>query len=352
MMEMYQHDKTGCKVCGQSLDSSPISGSVGSGGVNKKDDVTLIQKLLNAVPEIEGGPTEVLKIDGFSGPKTQDAISRFQMAKLKMQDGRIDISNRSIAALLDCIKSSPLIPCGNLAPAKSGAPAPATEKKASSVIEANLILEKISTALGNLRWKFTRRTNIFDSWIAKHFTSGHEKITDADVSRVSKYVADIHFLMARRNTFGIFPFVDILLTENDPAYGRTTYGGDKMSTSQIDIYKNKDGSILKSPGHTVWLGNAFDNCNSQTKLLTLLHELAHYVGPRTSSPDKVFDYAYMFNAGFGTIPKFQKLRNAETIGMFLCEYVLGTESLPPIDDAPKWMTLFRKNPTVKNRVIG
>lgn len=83
------------------IPSSVINASVGLGGSNRQADVTLVQKLLNAVPSAKGGPVPALKVDGLCGPKTCGAIRQFQTtSKLAFADGRIDPGQKTEQALL------------------------------------------------------------------------------------------------------------------------------------------------------------------------------------------------------------------------------------------------------------
>ncbi len=78
-----------------------ITGSVGSGGVNKSEDVWNIQYGLDQVPPIDGGPNPPLKIDGLCGPKTIGAIRDFQVKHFGWGgcDGRIDPGRQTLAKL-------------------------------------------------------------------------------------------------------------------------------------------------------------------------------------------------------------------------------------------------------------
>lgn len=76
-----------------------ISGSVGVGGVNLKEDVRVIQEMLNRVPPGSSGPSPLLDTDGLVGPITIGAIRNFQQANLGFQDGRVDVNNKTIAKL-------------------------------------------------------------------------------------------------------------------------------------------------------------------------------------------------------------------------------------------------------------
>ncbi len=70
----------------------PLSGSVGRGGKNQKDDVTSVQQLLNAAGA-------KLTVDGLCGPKTIGAISAFQKKTFGQADGRVDPGARTWQAL-------------------------------------------------------------------------------------------------------------------------------------------------------------------------------------------------------------------------------------------------------------
>jgi len=76
-----------------------ISGSVGQGGDNRKEDVELVQKLLNAHVEALGLPR--LDEDGKIGVDTVGAIRKYQADVLGMRkpDGRIDVGGNSWKAL-------------------------------------------------------------------------------------------------------------------------------------------------------------------------------------------------------------------------------------------------------------
>jgi hypothetical protein len=80
-----------------------ISASVGQGGTNTKPDAITVQKLLNQVPAVEGGPQIPLKVDGLAWHKTIAAIKRFQSINLghKWPDGRVDPGGKTLARLND-----------------------------------------------------------------------------------------------------------------------------------------------------------------------------------------------------------------------------------------------------------
>jgi peptidoglycan hydrolase-like protein with peptidoglycan-binding domain len=66
-----------------------ITATVGEGGTNIPADVATVQYLLNCVPASNGGPVKELKIDGFAGVVTIEAINRFQKVHFGASDSRV-----------------------------------------------------------------------------------------------------------------------------------------------------------------------------------------------------------------------------------------------------------------------
>jgi hypothetical protein len=66
-----------------------ITGSVGRGGQNRREDVMTVQRLINAKLPVGLAP---LAVDGICGPKTIAAIQEYQRRNLHMNppDGRVD----------------------------------------------------------------------------------------------------------------------------------------------------------------------------------------------------------------------------------------------------------------------
>ena len=88
-----------------------ISASVGLNGVNRPDDVTTVQLLLNKVPTDQGGPAPPLVVDGICGPKTRAAIQKFQLHHFGWAgaDGRVDPGQQTMAKL-NQFDTSPVTP--------------------------------------------------------------------------------------------------------------------------------------------------------------------------------------------------------------------------------------------------
>jgi|GEM_PF-5167271 len=82
-----------------------LHNSVGFGGMNRPEDVRMVQCLLNAVPAQRGGPLPLLDVDGMCGPLTTGAVRKFQLQNAPVADGRIDPGQATETALLAILDS-------------------------------------------------------------------------------------------------------------------------------------------------------------------------------------------------------------------------------------------------------
>ncbi len=76
-----------------------ITASVGEGCPNIPADVATVQYLLNCVPASNGGLLRALKIDGFAGVVTIEAINRFQKANFGSSDSRLQAGEATFSEL-------------------------------------------------------------------------------------------------------------------------------------------------------------------------------------------------------------------------------------------------------------
>jgi peptidoglycan hydrolase-like protein with peptidoglycan-binding domain len=87
-----------------------IQKSVGEGGINRPQDVGVVQTLLNLTSERKGTPKERLAVDGIVGPKTIAAIREYQAKFCKVADGLIDPGKETISRLN---QTTPVYPSNN-----------------------------------------------------------------------------------------------------------------------------------------------------------------------------------------------------------------------------------------------
>jgi peptidoglycan hydrolase-like protein with peptidoglycan-binding domain len=343
-----------CFICSNEVTDKPITGSVGAGGANAKADVILVQELLNSVPPSEGGPTLLLAEDGIVGPKTQAAINKFQSKVLPHPDGRIDPAGPTIKALTGLICDSPAVLPGRLGliarpnQAAGTPPAPAPNPVAGqATAEGKKILKDLEPRIHSLRFKLTHQFPPTVAFLNKHFATGGSKITPTEIGFVQRIVSRIHFHVARFNAFGIQLIENVILFDpkDNVNLGWTVRGGDKLSTKQFQIYA-QGGKTMKAPGQSVFVTNGFAAQTGFNKHWTVLHEMAHFVGPRDGTGIEVDDHAYAFSNKFLTLSKFQKLHNAETISLFILEACVGTAAVVALSDLSKHAAHFNTFPKV------
>jgi len=76
-----------------------IRAAVGENAANIPADVATVQYLLNCVPASQGGPQQELKIDGFAGVLTLEAIKRFQKFRFGSATSLVETSDQTFAEL-------------------------------------------------------------------------------------------------------------------------------------------------------------------------------------------------------------------------------------------------------------
>lgn len=94
-----------------------MRGAVGHGAPNHREDVRLVQTLLNGISAGEG-PQSHLRVDGICGPLTVAAIRRYQSVRTGIVDGRVDPTGPSIKSLVKLLNARNALPRGfaNLGP--------------------------------------------------------------------------------------------------------------------------------------------------------------------------------------------------------------------------------------------
>jgi peptidoglycan hydrolase-like protein with peptidoglycan-binding domain len=342
-----------CAACGEVITTRPIKSTVGGFANAPTDDTLIVQQMLNAIPAASGGPVVALKVDGICGPKTRAAISRFQSRNLGFSDGRVDPGGKTIRVLVDMIQDSPAIPLGTIGAQQLGGTAGGAAATGAQIVAVgNISLRVLEPSINILRFRMARADTNFLAFMNKHFGSGTDKFQRTDLQQIQRVVAGIHQNVARFNAFGKLQAEDVILFDATPStsvIGWTVRGGDKMSTKQIQIYMDAaTKKLIKAPGHSVFLTNLFANQPGHEKHLTILHEFAHYVGPRDGNFFAIDDNAYCFEPKFLTISKFKKLHNAESIALFILEFCVGTQTVANLPCVSKFKSHFLGFPQISS----
>jgi peptidoglycan hydrolase-like protein with peptidoglycan-binding domain len=332
-----------CLVISQDVTDRPIGSSVGAGGINAKPDTLMIQQLLNSVPRGEGGPDLLLAEDGLIGPKTQAAINKFQKKVLSKPDGRIDPGGPTIKALIGVICDSPAVPLGRLGlvaqpnQIAGGPPVPAvgTVEAAVALLEARRLLRELEPRLALLDLKLTRQTPATVAFCNKHFATGNSKVTSTEIAFINGLVGATRFQASRRGATGVAPSDNVIQFDfRGDISGYTVHGGDKLSTKEFQLYVDDKGKPYKLPGQTIFVTSKFAIKFGFVRHLTVLHEMAHFVGPRPGTGIEIDDHngTYANTPKLLQLTKFQKLHNAEIIALFMLEACVGTANLLTVAD--------------------
>jgi hypothetical protein len=332
-----------CHICTSEdvITDKPISGPVGAGH-GKPDDITMVQRFLNALLPVEGGPTLILAEDGICGPKTQAAINKYQKFAVGFVDGRIDPQGKTIRALTGFIVGSPTVPQGTLGQNAAGQPAadtpnarvpPPTEAE-NAVADAQQILRELEPPLKLLQFKLTPVTPPMLGLLNKHFAAGSDKVKPVDIVHISKVLADIHSFVVRasvpalRAVDNILQFDDVADPQGVPAY--TVAGGARLSKNEFVILFDKHSQRPKKfHGQTIWLTRRYlvrknkDPQPKNSRQHFLLHEFCHFVGPSDNRPGVLDDIGYIHNKRFPFLGKLERLHNASTLALFFQEWCTG-----------------------------
>lgn len=304
---------------GYSSGNTVIAASVGIKGVNKADDVRTIQQALNDVPPGQGRPTLALVVDGLCGPRTKDTIQKFQVKHFgwKFADGRVDPLKRTIAKL-------------NQLNPKSGYTIGIGSKENRIVRVAavlNEVLSTVRTAQTNLLSALTvvdmpdaptsfstfSRTEQMRKANAHFNVDGHPPTHRSGVLRQILQIYDRMRQVFERQGGFWGPAIFELDPLNDPRSLAYTNGGGFFRAGET---KTVNGTEIRID--SIYLCELLDRQVNERIELTILHELSHFCGGRTGSPEHIKDHAY----GWYDFPKMkrltlrQRLHNASTFANF------------------------------------
>jgi len=328
-----------------------FKGSVGAGGQNRREDVGLIQKMLNAAAVPVGLGALSLKVDGRCGALTIAAINAYQQARFNTSDGRIDPGRATIRWLaLDAKQGSSLLD-DNTTPilqsqrigavpsdpnwdpwAKSPLPVPvaATNKEQARANRAFRLLPTIrrqaltarrvlDVALGSGPDTPLKRTAI--ALVIKHFASARQvdplntiRLHQGSINQIyTLIVANVMLRATLPQLRGCFVGVDKLHDHPDPSYlAEAPPGGAYLGLS------------------VVWLGATLDTVvDDEAWSGMILHELAHFVGSPPGGETFVQSIGdlYANNPAYRHAETAQRIVSATPFELFAVEAMGGTQKL-------------------------
>lgn len=305
-----------------------ITSSVGEGCSNLKADVVKIQKALNSIPPVSGGPFPNLVVDGICGSKTKGAIAAFQRHQFSWCDFRVDPDKLTIQRLREFQVSS------------------ASEDSSSNPDRMSALTRVYSTLpLANqLITNAIRTVDLANDHVCGRLGNNKSlsRIAQDSFARVDTYfnlsrqqkqiqptsLQTIRRLLSRMQTAiggsgpltkpgtGIFQ-----LDPGDEAdiYAFTYRGGftRKASSGRPKMSKddNYSGANLREDAIYICTG-LNEMTDSSFVAYNSIHELAHFVGPEKGRPGAVIDHTYRHRPDFWSLDPQKALENADTYAMF------------------------------------
>ncbi|HEV3026384.1 MAG TPA: hypothetical protein VG457_02370 [Planctomycetota bacterium] len=285
----------------------PITGSVGVGGLNNLDDIRTIQDALNEVSPTSGGPSPSLVVTGQMDQKTIAAIKKFQMiaCKMRVPDGRVDrgrLTHQTLARFY--IVSNPYtIQLVYLY----------LPEALSWILAAERALDE---AIGRVSGSFASSNYGYDL-ASKFFHIDQLPRVQAvvELDRLRRIYRRMQTVIGHRSaltTFGSGYFQADGLSNDAFAY--TFYGGYDRGPvmSSVDDYAGPD-----QRQDTIYFCTRMINPRATRAIINaIVHELAHFVGPGVSSPDRIGDHSYFSQPEFFKLSPYLALRTADCFSCF------------------------------------
>lgn len=370
-----------CKLPGSVI----LDGSVGYNGSNGKSDVAAIQCSLNAVMPNMGGAMAILAEDGIAGPKTQNAILRFQTHWVNFRDSRIDPGgatlralNRAVGASLAAAPAGPSIVQAGPKPPKppqvSDADKLAIMKAAiryatvkalwlPACYQAALSAVRVATRAAN----YAARLPIPDVaredpdrlaflLVAKHFKLHEKHPAEARTGarRIETFCRRMALALTNRvgkSLPGLTPGTEIIVSlwrtpsivAGHPGY--TWYGGAYERHRMLgNVHTGEEvGKISPDFADRIYLTPVFDESHDAYRLHVLVHELAHFIGDMTGGWT-LGDLGYASQPKYAANNSIQRQRNADAYACFIREAGVGT--MEAAKGAQADPSVFGKGPVV------
>ncbi len=294
------------KVGGSSQsDDLVLTKPVGSGGATRGPDVLKVQRALNLAPHDKGGPSPKLAETGVADAKTIAAIHAFQRFHFGKSDGRIDVMGRSHAKL------------SSLQPAKIKRMEMAKNYLAQAMqcmraAETGILGAGVELMTGG-GLMGTRNLNLVD----KHFDVRKSANPAAALGHIGAVYAKMLAVFARPGGLWGWQAFEAEPFTNPDFYAFTWWGGFSRSGDYAG-WQRLD---------TIYLSAFYDKATDDNRIQTIVHELAHFVGP--TSGDLIYDYAYGQQSApqMKALSPYQKQHNAESFGNYAFEAQFGRAPL-------------------------
>jgi len=285
-----------------------ILARVGTGPkvVNRAEDVRTVQSALNRFSPSQGGPIEPLDVDGKCGPKTLAAIHRFQLARLGWSDDRVDPGGPTIGYLSQNPAGLPA-----LAPAAFEKIARVTgilTATRAALLLARIEIDRVGSSGGLLKGG--------SSGVVKKLNRHFHLDKSRNPSDAIGFIDGIYLKM--QTSIGYIP-QGITLFADDPL-GKPYFAYAASGGYEVEVrFKNMQGGV--SAG-TIFLCARLLTLDDEAIPYVMIHELAHYVGPKYDRPDAITDkFGYQHKPGYDRLTPDQSLKTADCYSQFAFEAI-------------------------------
>jgi hypothetical protein len=299
-----------------SVSAWTIEKSVGQGGVNQKADVLKIQQLLNLIAPEDGGALPPLAEDGYIGPHTLRAITKFQQFYKTASDSRVDPHGPTLKKMNE-------VPKGALAQKNKARLARAAKampdlklmaSKAQSKIEAAINFVMLGEGLFNSRKPY----DLADLYFAFGKQAREKTLTELQFirttySRVSTVLNSPHPSVTGGDPFGVSIFTIDPLGKPWSAYSPKQRG-------------DNDREIPEVHSGRVYLCQKLDEKVDDLVSHILFHELVHFVDDETKER-QIEDAPHGYREGAMKLKHEQRMHNSDNYALFASHAHFGRERL-------------------------
>lgn len=263
-----------------------ISSSVGLRSANIPPDVTNIQKALNRISPVHGGPSTPLTPDGSCGQKTVEAIQNFQLHHFGWNgaDGKINPNGETLAKINE-ILSKPQKESPQVYPPDAPEVTDVLDKTMNIyLVEARqwvnetryelMALEPFIDSLGANSESYARLNNVF--------AIGQSPNRRMTLRKILQVYNDMESAFQRHDA-GQNPVFELYrgkasgTTKTGATIAFTTAAGFYMNGAETDSWefgKTRNDKVYLMPSGIV----LFSKLDLRFYISVLIHELAHFVG--------------------------------------------------------------------------
>ncbi len=291
-----------------------IADAVGAGCANRRDDVLVVQSLLNVAYARIRVPSRIIPVDGVLGGDTHAALLHFQRARLGGGDGRVEPASRTLAQL-NAVAAGPPRCAGSTRAAAEASP-------------LEMALEAATLAR---RWAGAARAHLED--VRPRSAGGHRVRPSADRLRT----VNTHFHLDRDAAgapravaalIDVFGRIEGVLDDATGVFRESgPLAGSAVVEAPLGAFHAADPGL-----RAITFRPGFTACGPNTRAAVVLHACAHFVG----DAGEIAHFALEFPAPDGAphergacnyrdLGPAEALRNASSYAAFAIHAATGSD---------------------------